>query len=270
MPRRAPESARRRPASRSARRAPEAREPVEARSAAGPLRLLAVGAHPDDVEFGCGAILIQEAARGHAVTILNLSRGEAGTSGTPEIRAREAAAAAQRMGVTLEWLPLDGDARLEERAENAFALARAIRRHRPQLLLAPLPVENQHPDHFKAGRLVRDAARLARYGGLPGLDAPAHPIDALYFYDITGTGEGPGDPAMARLVVDVSGSFHAWTEAMRCHASQMQTRDYVEMLATRARLLGMQVGVEHAMAVWANDPVRLAALRDLRASGRRF
>jgi LmbE family N-acetylglucosaminyl deacetylase len=75
---------------------------------------------------------------------------------------------------------------------------------------------------------------------------------------------------MARLVVDVSGSFQAWTEAMQCHVSQMRTRDYVEMLATRARLLGMQVGVEHAMAVWANDPVRLTGLSDLRGSGRRF
>jgi LmbE family N-acetylglucosaminyl deacetylase len=230
-----------------------------------------VGAHPDDVEFGCGAILIQEAARGHAVTILNLSRGEAATSGTPEIRAREAAAAAGRMGVALEWLPLDGDARLEERSGNTFALARALRRLRPHILLAPLPVENQHPDHGKAGRMVRDAARLARYGGLEGLgDAPPHAIDALYFYDITGTGEGPRDPALARLVVDVSGAFTAWTEAMRCHASQMETLDYVEMLVARARLLGSQVGVGHAMAVWASDPVRLSGLSDLRGSGRRF
>ncbi|HYV19875.1 MAG TPA: PIG-L family deacetylase [Verrucomicrobiae bacterium] len=239
--------------------------------ASDPLRILAVGPHPDDVEFGCGAILIGEAKRGHAVTVLNLSRGESATSGTPEVRAREAAAAAERMGVALEWLPLDGDARLQESVENAFALARAIRRLRPQLLLAPLPVENQHPDHFKAGRMVRDAARLARYGGLTGLgDAEPHSIDALYFYDITGTGEGPRDPALARLVVDVSDAFATWTEAMRCHVSQMKTRDYLEMLTARSRLLGTQVGVEHALAVWANDPVRLAGLSDLRGSGRRF
>jgi LmbE family N-acetylglucosaminyl deacetylase len=239
--------------------------------AAGALRLLAVGAHPDDVEFGCGAILIEEAKRGHAVTVLNLSRGEAGTSGTPEVRTREAADAAKRMGVTLEWLPLDGDARLQESVDNASALARAVRRLRPHLLLAPLPIENQHPDHFKAGRMVRDAARLARYGGLAELgDTAPHAIDALYFYDITGTGAGPCDPALARLVIDVSGAFAAWIEAMRCHGSQMRTRDYIEMLTARARLLGTQVGVDHAMAVWANDPVRLSGLSDLRGSGRRF
>ena len=235
--------------------------------------VLAVGAHPDDVEFGCGAILIKEASRGHAVTVLNLSRGEAGTSGTPEVRSRESAAAAQRMGVELEWLELDGDARLEERVDNAFAIARAIRRIRPHLVLAPLPVENQHPDHDRAGRMVRDAARLARYGGLQGLGSSApHAIDALYFYDITGAGggTGPNDPALARLIVDVTEAFGAWKEAMQCHASQMKTRDYVELLVARARVLGAQVGVEYAMAVWANDPIRLQALTDLRESGRRF
>ena len=235
--------------------------------------VLAVGAHPDDVEFGCGAILIKEAARGHAVTILNLSRGEAGTSGTPEVRSRESAAAARAMGVELEWLELDGDARLEERVDNAFALARAIRRLKPHVVLAPLPVENQHPDHCRAGRMVRDAARLARYGGLKGLETSApHAIDALYFYDITGAGGGAGssDPSLARLIVDVSEAFDAWKEAMRCHASQMKTRDYVELLVARARVLGAQVGVEYAMAAWANDPIRLGALTDLRDSGRRF
>ncbi|HZN02469.1 MAG TPA: hypothetical protein VFD06_02665, partial [Candidatus Polarisedimenticolia bacterium] len=73
-----------------------------------------------------------------------------------------------------------------------------------------------------------------------------------------------------RLLVDVSDAFEAWKEAMRCHASQMKTRDYVDLLVARARVLGAQVGVEHAMAVWANDPIRLAALTDLRDSGRRF
>ncbi len=61
-------------------------------------RILAVGAHPDDVEFGCGGILAKEAARGHAITVLNLSRGESGSRGAAEEREREAAAAASRMG----------------------------------------------------------------------------------------------------------------------------------------------------------------------------
>ena len=232
-------------------------------------RILAVGAHPDDVEFGCGGILAKEAARGHAITVLNLSRGESASHGTPAEREREADEAASRLGARLEFLDLEGDARLEYRPENALAIARVVRRLQPHLLLAPSPEENQHPDHTKAGRLARDAARLARYGGLRGLEPHApHAIDALYFYDITGTGAAPA--GLARVVVDVSDVFETWKAAMDCHRSQMQTRNYADLQVTRARLLGAEIGVAHAMAVWANDAIRLDALTDLQGSGRRF
>jgi bacillithiol biosynthesis deacetylase BshB1 len=232
-------------------------------------RILAVGAHPDDVEFGCGGILVKEAARGHEVTVLSLSRGESGSHGTPEEREKEATAAAGRMGARLEFLPLEGDARLEYRPANALEIARVVRRLRPHLLLAPSPEENQHPDHAKAGRLARDAARLARYGGLRGLEPHApHAIDALYFYDVTGTGAAP--PGLARVVVDVSDAFETWKAAMECHRSQQATRDYVGLQVARARLLGAEIGVAHAMAVWAGDPIRLERLSDLQGSARRF
>jgi bacillithiol biosynthesis deacetylase BshB1 len=237
----------------------------------GARRILAVGAHPDDVEFGCGAILIKEISRGHAVTVLNLTRGEAGSKGTPEERRREAEAAAAVMGARLEFAELGGDCHLEHSPENSMTIARVLRRVRPHILLAPSPDENQHPDHARTARLVRDAARLARYGGLRDLQAdPPHSIDALYFYDITGSGSGAPPPGPAKIVVDISGVFAAWKAAMVCHASQMQTRNYVELLIARSRALGEEIGVEHAMAVWANDPVRLEGLTDLTGSGRRF
>jgi N-acetylglucosamine malate deacetylase 1 len=236
-------------------------------------RILAVGAHPDDVEFGCGGILVKEAARGHAVTILNLSRGEASSSGTPEERLKEAEAAAAIMGVRLEWLPLEGDTRIEHRPANAAAIARVIRRLTPHILLGPSPEENQHPDHAKTARLVRDAARLARYGGIADLaPEPAHAIEALYFYDVTGIGAGGGQPApgLARILVDITAVFAAWRKAMECHATQMRTRDYIGLQIARARVLGAEIGCEHAMAVWANDALVLEGLTDLRGSGRRF
>jgi bacillithiol biosynthesis deacetylase BshB1 len=247
--------------------------PAAARSASSPAtrRILAVGAHPDDVEFGCGGILVTEAARGHEVTVLNLSRGESASRGTAEERAREAGAAAARMGARLEFLDLDGDARLENHPRNALAIAGAIRRLRPHILLGPSPEENQHPDHARAARLVRDAARLARYGGVTDLEPlPAHAIDALYFYDITGTGTGAALAGLAKVIVDISAAFETWKAAMECHASQMKTRNYVDLQVARARVLGAEIGVVHAMAVWANDPIRLEALSDLNGSGRRF
>ena len=249
----------------------DAADEVPPASAARARRILAVGAHPDDVEFGCGGILIKEVARGHEVTILNLSCGEASSSGDPETRRREAEAAARIMGARLEFLDLEGDARIEYRPPNAVAIARLIRRLRPHILLAPSPEENQHPDHAKAGRLVRDAARLARFGGLQDLaPAQAHAIEALYFYEITGTGLGSAPTGLPWIVVDVSEVLPTWRRAMECHASQMATRDYVELQLARARALGLGIGVEHAMAVRANDPIRVDGLTDLRGSGRRF
>jgi LmbE family N-acetylglucosaminyl deacetylase len=175
------------------------------------------------------------------------------------------------MGAELLFLELEGDCRLEYRPGNALAVARVIRQRRPAILLAPTPQDNQHPDHAKAGRLVRDAARLARYGGLKDLGAhPAHAIDALYFYDVTGTG-GAGAPAgMSRVIVDVSAAFAAWMAAMESHASQMKTRNYVELQVARARVLGAEIGVLHAMSVWANDAIRVEGLTDLPGSARRF
>jgi LmbE family N-acetylglucosaminyl deacetylase len=230
-----------------------------------------VGAHPDDVEFGCGGVLIKEAARGHAVTVLNLTRGESGTHGSSEERQREAQAAAARMGTALEFLDLGGDARIEDHPRNAMEIARAIRRLRPHLLLAPSPEENQHPDHGKAGRLTRDASRLARYGGLKDLEAlPPHAIDALFFYDITGTGAGTALAHLARILIDISDVFETWRAAMECHASQMKTRNYLDLQIGRARILGAEIGAAYAMAVWANDALRLEALSDLSGTGRRF
>lgn len=72
------------------------------------------------------------------------------------------------------------------------------------------------------------------------------------------------------MIVDVSDVFETWKAAMECHRSQMQTRNYVDLQIARARLLGEEIGVSHAMAVWANDPIRLEGITDLRASGRRY
>jgi len=133
--------------------------------------LLAFGAHPDDVEFGCGGVVANETATGRPAHLVVCSRGESATHGTPAQRTAEAERAAALLGATLEWLELDGDAHLEIRAAHALKLAEVIRRLRPAIVLAPSLVENQHPDHARLGRLVRDAARLARYGGIAELRA---------------------------------------------------------------------------------------------------
>lgn len=230
------------------------------------MKILAVGPHPDDIEFGCAPLLLREADAGNEVALLVLSRGEAASAGTPEQREQEARAAAKLMGATIEFLDFRGDCQLEATPSNAIRLAGEIRRLQPAIVLAPNPAENQHPDHAAAGQLLRDACRLARYGGLLELRALApHKVAQLYFYDITQHGvRGPD------IVVDISDLVERWEAVMRCHASQVNSRGYIELQKTAAHLLGLTVGVEYACGVYVNEPVRVERLSDLPLSARNY
>src|ERR1700754_2582929 len=111
--------------------------------------LLVFGAHPDDIEFGCGGVVAGETKAGRPCHLVVCSRGESATHGTPEQRTGEAEKAAAILGTALEWMELDGDARLEIKPAHALKLAAVIRRIRPGIVLAPSVVENQHPDHAR-------------------------------------------------------------------------------------------------------------------------
>ena len=120
------------------------------------MKILALGAHPDDIEFGCAPVLIQEARAGHEVRILVTSKGEAASAGTPEERADEAREAAKIIGASIDFLDLGGDCNQAYTPANAALIAREIRTFRPDIILAPHPGENQHPDHAVLGKLTRD------------------------------------------------------------------------------------------------------------------
>ena len=230
------------------------------------MNLLAVGAHPDDIEFGCAPVLIKERRKGNPVRLLVLSRGEAGSAGTPEIREQESREAAGRMGAEIEFLDFGGDCHLEHRPANSLRLAGEIRRFRPAIVLAPHPDGNQHPDHSAAGRLMRDACRMARYGGLEELRAwPVHKVDNLFFYNITRhVGEAPD------VVIAIDDVMEEWEAAMRCHQTQVNNMSYMELQKSAARLLGLTIGAEYAAGLFANDPVRIESLSDLVLPARCF
>jgi len=176
--------------------------------------LLAFGAHPDDIEFGCGGIIARETHAGRPVHLVICSRGESGTNGTPAERTAEAEKAAELLGATLEFVELDGDAHLEIRSAHAIALAEIIRRNKPAIVLAPTLEQNQHPDHWRLAQLVRDATRLARYGGFAELkNQPVHAIGQLFFYAITSNAEPSNCPP---VLFDVSSPevVAAWTAAL--------------------------------------------------------
>lgn len=232
--------------------------------------LLAFGAHPDDIEFGCGGVIARETREGRATHLVVCSRGEAATHGTPQQRTLESQNAADILNSTLEWLELDGDSRLEIRVAHALKLAAVLRRVRPSIVLAPTLVENQHPDHARLGHLVRDAARLARYGGVEELrDFPPHAIDQLFFYASSPQTE-PRD--ITPVLIDVSPDeiIATWTSAMEAHASQTNARNYVELQLTRARLHGLSAGVSHAIPLFPNDPIVVDSLAAISRGARHF
>jgi LmbE family N-acetylglucosaminyl deacetylase len=240
------------------------------KSAPIPRGLIAFGAHPDDIEFGCGGVIARETQAGRAAHFVVCSRGEAASNGTPKQRAAEAKQAAGVLGATLEFVDLGGDAHFEIKVAHVVKLAAIIRRVRPQIVLAPTTVENQHPDHAALGQMVRNAARLARYGGVAELKKlKPHAIDALLFFAITVEGEVAGAQP---VFVDVSGPavLSRWTAAMMAHATQAQTRRYVELQLARAAVNGARCGVSAAIALWPNDPLVVDSLATITRSARRF
>ena len=235
-----------------------------------PASLVAFGAHPDDVEFGCGAVIAQHTRSGRSAHVVVCSRGEAASHGRPEERVAEARRGAALLGASLELIELDGDAHLEIRAAHALTLAGVLRRRRPRVVLAPSLVENQHPDHWRLGRLVGDAARLARFGGVQELAAWApHRIELLLHYALARESEPRN---ISPVLVDVSASdlIAAWVAAMEAHGSQTAALRYVELQLTRARRHGLGAGVEHAIALFPADPLVFGSLAELAPGARAF
>jgi LmbE family N-acetylglucosaminyl deacetylase len=232
-----------------------------------PERILALGAHPDDIEFACGGILLAEAARGSEIFLCLCSRGESGTNGTPEERETEARAAADLLGAKIEFLDLGGDAHIEGTKQNAFAIARQIRSVRPGILLSSVTSIDQHPDHHVVASLAREAVRLARYGGIAELrDLEPHIVAQHLQYAVTPSAE----PRATKIRVDISANFAQWIELMECHRTQLRTRNYIELQTARARLLGVEAGVEYAQALFAPDDFLVGALAEIPGAVRIF
>ena len=225
-------------------------------------RILAFGAHPDDIEFGCGAFLLDAAEKGAQLNLIVLSKGEAGTHGESSIREEESQKAANQLGADLQFLPTAGDTRIRTSLELAQEMARRIRSTKPDLILAPTGHLNQHPDHRETNLAVRDAHRLARYGKTPGLeDLEPHAAQLLLFYEIS-SGGSDGD-GLNSVLVDISSHVEAWKELMQCHASQVKNMDYIDLQLSRARVYGIQAGVHSAQRLYSESPLLASSAEDL-------
>lgn len=224
--------------------------------------LLAIGAHPDDAELGVGGQLYKAHKHGLRTAILDLTRGEMASRGTPEGREVEAANAAATLGVQHRanlGLP---DAQVSNCESQRLELIRHIRALRPRVILAPMRPD-RHPDHEAAHDLVR-AANF--YSGLARIDTdqPAYRAPAVYFYHAYFTSAEP--PA---FVVDISGYFDKKLEALSAHVSQffnpgaggaetyVSTEAFWEDIRNRAAFWGSQVGVRYGEPLYHLGPVGL-------------
>ncbi|MFQ5818213.1 MAG: bacillithiol biosynthesis deacetylase BshB1 [Terriglobia bacterium] len=179
------------------------------------LDLLAIAAHPDDAELTCGGTLAKMVAAGYQVGILDLTRGEMGTRGTPETRAREAAAAAKALGVQQRENLALPDAHLAPNQENKLQLAARLRALCPHTVILPY-WQARHPDHYHASQLAYEACFLAGLKQLQLAGKPFRPFKILYatMYD---------ESARPSFVVDISQHFEQRLQAIRCYQSQFST-----------------------------------------------
>jgi len=175
--------------------------------------VLAIAAHPDDVELICGGTLIRARMLGRSTGILDLAAGEMGTLGTPEVRAKEAAKSAKVMGVSVRENLGFPDGGIENTPETRAKVAVVIRRLKPKIVITHSQ-HGRHPDHPIVAQLVRDACFVAGLKKVEPKFATHRPLKVLHALSFREDNQKP------TFVVDISESFEKKVEAIKCYESQ--------------------------------------------------
>ncbi len=229
------------------------------------LDVLAIGAHPDDVDLSCGGTVIKLGRQGKRVGLLDLTRGELGTRGTAEIRALEAAAAASILGVSVRENTAIPDGNIESNPENRLKVIRVIRRYKPDVLLLPYAVD-RHPDHERAFTLCRESwfqAGLARIESLED-GVRQEPWRPRTYYHFMQWFEFPPS-----FIVDITDEFEQRMECVRAFKSQfydpeskergtvLSTPEFLEMLRTRMAYYGDRIGARYGEPFFSFHPLKI-------------
>ena len=178
--------------------------------------VMAFGAHPDDIELGCGGTLIKLVDLGHSVVLVDMAQGEMGTRGTVETRRAEAAAAAKIIGaVARENLKLeDGNIRADEEAKHR--VVEVVRKHRPRLVFIPY-YKDRHPDHYHASQVAYEGIFLAGLAQYETGQESYRPLRVLYYmgwYEFEPT-----------FIVDISAQFDQKMDAIYAFSTQFKPGD---------------------------------------------
>jgi bacillithiol biosynthesis deacetylase BshB1 len=235
------------------------------------LDILAIAVHPDDVELGCSGTLMVHAQQGLKVGIVDLTRGELGTRGTPELRLQEAQQAARIMGVEVrENLGL-ADGFFRNDTKEQMAIITAVRKYRPEIVLANA-MDDRHPDHGRAGKLIEDSCFLAGLRkiatSVDGVEQEAwRPKQVYHFLQ-----DRYHEPD---FVIDITPVMEKKLEAIKAFSSQfLATKDnepqtyisgsnFFESVIYRAKMLGKMVGVEYAEGYTSAKMIGVRSMMDL-------
>ena len=216
------------------------------------LHILAIGAHPDDVELGCSGTLIKHINKGQKAGILDLTEGELGSRGTVETRYSEAAAASAMMGISVrENLGMKDGFFLNDK-EHQLKIVRILRKYRPDIVLANA-YHDRHPDHGRASNLIEDACFVS---GLRMIETEDEGIDqeawrpAKVFHYIQDRYIQPD------FIVDISDAFEQKMKAVKCFTTQFSNDGggpvtyisrpgFLENIASRAQQFGHAIGTAY-------------------------
>jgi N-acetylglucosamine malate deacetylase 1 len=232
--------------------------------------ILAIGAHPDDIELSCGGTIAKLVQDGHKVALADITQGELGTRGNKEIRAKEALTAAKLLGVvTRRNLKIpDGDIALSR--VNLKKVITLIRELRPKILIIPHSVE-RHPDHVHAHRLCKEAWY---YSGLRKIETtlngaaqkphrPDNFFEFMQWYEF-----------IPSFIVDVSGTFDVKMKAIRAHSSQffdprskdpetiLSRPEFLERIETDGEYYGKKIGVKYGEPFYSWTPLGVKTIFD--------
>jgi len=219
------------------------------------LDILAIGAHPDDVELGCGATIAKEVANGKKVGIIDLTRGELGTRGTAETRDEESTEAARILKAAMRTNMEFADGFFINDKEHQIELIKEIRKYRPEIVLCNA-IDDRHIDHAKGSKLVSDACFLS---GLRKIDTKHNDGDSwqepwrpkLVYHYIQWKDIEPD------IVVDVTGFIEKKMDAVLAYKTQffdpdskepetpISSKNFTDSIIYRARNLGRLIGTEY-------------------------
>jgi len=232
------------------------------------LDILAIAAHPDDVELTCGGTLLKSAELGYKTGILDLTAGEMGTRGTPETRAKEAALAAKILKVSYRGTLGVPDSDVQPTRQYKLALAQRIRELRPHTVLLPY-WEARHPDHYHASKLGYEGSFLAGLKALPIQGEPYRPFKILYCTSFEGM--------PPTFIVDITKQYATRRRAILAYRSQFRParserkqRVYLaidqldEKMDLLARRNGDLIGVRYGEPFLQKEPMQIEDVVRLR------